>query len=204
MGIKKTVVVKIGSSVLLTKRNKLDEFRIAHIADQITSLREAGIGVVLVISGAVACGSKYVNPNDSISKRMAAGIGQIIISATFSSIFNQKGYQIAQVLLTKTDINSRELINVLKRYVSEGFIPVINENDVVDLNSFGGNDFLGAEITTLLQAKRLIVLSTMESSVFGIGGGKTKQQVIKHLRKQNVKTEIINGKVKNILLNTIL
>ncbi len=204
MGIKKTVVVKIGSSVLLTKRNKLDEFRIAHIADQITSLREAGIGVVLVISGAVACGSKYVNLNDSISKRMAAGIGQIIISATFSSIFNQKGYQIAQVLLTKTDINSRELINVLKRYVSEGFIPVINENDVVDLNSFGGNDFLGAEITTLLQAKRLIVLSTMESSVFGIGGGKTKQQVIKHLRKQNVKTEIINGKVKNILLNTIL
>lgn len=204
MAIKKTVVVKIGSSVLLTKRNRLDEFRIAHIVDQIASLREAGIGVVLVISGAVACGSKYINLIDSISRRMAAGIGQVIITSIFSSIFNQKGFQIAQVLLTKADLDSKRLVNILNRYISEGFVPVINENDVADLNSFGGNDFLGAEITILLRSKRLIILSTMEGSIYGIGGERAKQQVMKLLSKRAIKTEILDGKVKNILLQTIL
>lgn len=198
------IVVKIGSSVLLTRRNKLDEFRIAHIADQITSLREAGIGVVLIISGAVACGSKYIHLTDTISRKAAAGIGQVIVTSTFSSIFNQKGYQIAQILLTKNELVSARLPEVINTYLSNGFIPVLNENDVVDLNSFGGNDFLGAEIASKLQSNRLIILSTMEGSIYGIGGERTKQEVITQLRKQNIKTKIVDGKVRNVLIKTIL
>jgi len=204
MGIKQTVIVKIGSSVLFSKRNKLDEYRIAQIANQVASLREAGIGVALIISGAVASGSRYISITDQISRRMAAGMGQVLVISTFSRIFSQKGTQIAQILLTRSILNSDQLAYVLNGYISKGVIPVINENDVIELNSFDGNDFLGAEIATLLKSRKLIILSTMRGSVYGVGGGESKQQVIKLLNTRNIKTEILNGKVKNILLKATL
>jgi len=201
-----TYVVKIGSSVLLTRRNKLDEYRIAQIAQQIASLMEAGIGVVLVISGAVACGSNFVDlkKSDKVLRQEAAGIGQVLLTSTFNTIFKNNNLQIAQILLTKKDIESENLFEVLNNYLKAGYVPFINENDVVDLNSFSGNDFLGAEIATLLKTKEFFILSTMKGSSYGIGGGEAKQQVIYHLGKIGIKTRLLNGKVKNILLNTIL
>ncbi len=203
--MKRIYVVKIGSSILLTKRQKLDEYRIAQIADQITLLKEAQIGVVLVISGAVGIGSRYiVKKNDNRSRRLAAGIGQVILTSTFHSIFNRKGLQIGQILLTRKDLVQNNLIEILISYVEAGFVPVINENDVVELNSFHGNDFLGAEMAILLGIEKFIMLSTMKGSSFGVGGGKAKQEVIKILEKKHIQTNIVNGKVKNILLQTLL
>lgn len=204
--MKNTYVVKIGSSVLFTRRNKLDEYRIAQIAQQIVSLREAGFVVVLVISGAVACGTNFIDlkEDNKILRREAAGIGQVILTSTFNTIFKNNNLQIAQILLTKKDVGSENLYEVLNNYLKAGFVPFINENDVVDLNSFSGNDFLGAEIATLLKSKEFLILSTMKGSSYGIGGGEAKQQVIYHLGKIGIKTRLLNGKVKNILLNTIL
>ncbi len=205
--MKQIYVVKIGSSVLLTKRNKLDEFRIDHIATQIASLREAGIGVILVISGAVGCGSRFIalQRNNQFLKRLSAGIGQVFLTSIFHKIFKKKGLQIAQILLTKNNLGSRcEIDRLLKIYVNAGFIPFINENDVVELNSFKGNDFLSAQITTQLRTNKLLILSTMEGSKHGVGGGEAKQEVIKILQRRNIKTDIVNGKVKNILLQTLL
>ena len=205
--MKKTFVVKIGSSVLLTRRNRLDEFRITHIADQIVSLKEAGIGVVLVISGAVACGSRFIdlNESDDLSKRLFAGIGQVLLTNTFYEIFKKKRLQIAQVLLTKKDLYKKnQIVRILHKYVEKTIIPVINENDVVDLNSFYGNDFLGARISILLQSTGYIILSTMKGSQYGVGGSQTKQDAINILKEKNIATDIVDGKVKNILFNTIL
>lgn len=201
-----TYVVKIGSSVLLTRRNKLDEYRIAQIARQILSLKEKGFGVILVISGAVACGSNYIDisKNNSLVRQEAAGIGQVIVTSTFHTIFRDYNLQIAQILLTKYDIQRKGLYTILTRYLHAGFIPFINENDTIDLNSFSGNDFLGAEIARLLNIKEYIILSTMKGSSYGVGGGEAKQQVIHNLEKVGIKTKLLNGKVKNILLNTIL
>src|SRR3989344_9158779 len=203
--MKKTFVVKIGSSVLLTRRNRLDEFRITHIADQIVSLKEAGIGVVLVISGAVACGSRFIdlNESDDLSKRLSAGIGQVLLTNTFYEIFKKKRLQIAQVLLTKKDLYKKnQIVRILHKYVEKTIIPVINENDVVDLNSFYGNDFLGARISILLQSTGYIILSTMKGSQYGVGGSQTKQDAINILKEKNIATDIVDGKVKNILFNT--
>ena len=204
--MKKIFVIKIGSSVLLTERNKLDEYRVSNIASQIVRLKEAGFGLVLVISGAVGLGSNYIdiNNHDLIKKRAAAGIGQAILISYFNTIFKEKNLQVAQVLLTKKDLNSKDITDILKYYLDAGFIPLINENDVVDLNSFSGNDFLGAEITSLLSAKKFIMLSTMKGSKYGVGRGETKQEVIELLKSKNIVTEIVDGKLKNILVNTIL
>lgn len=203
---RKIYVLKIGSSILLTRRNKLDEYRIDQIAQQISYLKRSNIGVALVISGAVGCGSKFINleENDNLLRQEAAGIGQVLLTSTFHTIFKNHNLQIAQILLTKKNFESENLSKIILDYLDLGYIPFINENDVVDLNSFSGNDFLGGEIASLLKIKEFLILSTTKGSSYGVGGGEAKQQVIKNLQKVDIKTRLLNGKVKNILLNTIL
>lgn len=206
----KIITIKVGSSVLLTQRNKLDEFRVAHIADQVISLREQGIGVVLVISGAVACGASYVNfsSEDKELKMVAAGIGQAYIISVFQHIFSKKHLQIAQLLLTKDFLNfgnkKQTITKLLQTYIKTGVIPVINENDVIDLNSFGGNDFLAADVSILLNVDKLLILSTMAGSTYGVGGGETKQQALELLNRTNIQANIVDGKSQNIILQSIL
>jgi len=205
----KIFVIKIGSSVLLTHRKKLDGLRISHIANQAASLRKAGIGIVLVVSGAVACGSRNILLSEGarISKQAVAGIGQVALTSFFNKVFSKSRFQIAQVLLTKNDLCSknkrRRIASILRFYIHAGIIPFINENDVVDLNSFGGNDYLAAEIAMLLDADQVIILSTMEGSGYGVGGGTAKQQVINTLNKRNIKGTILNGREKNVLLEAL-
>ena len=195
------VTIKIGSSVLLTQRNKLDEFRIAHIADQILSLKEKEVGVVLVVSGAVACGANYIqfSSQDKKLKMAAAGIGQAYLNSIFQQIFSRKGLRIAQILLTKDLLDSRckkkEINDLIHYYLQTGVVPIINENDVIDLNSFGGNDFLAANMAKLLKVDQLLILSTMAGSNFGVGGGEAKFKLSPCSRK-NIQASIVNGKTK--------
>ena len=56
----KRIVVKVGSNVLAAKDASLDASTLENIVDQIAGLRNAGIEVILVSSGAVACGRSIV------------------------------------------------------------------------------------------------------------------------------------------------
>lgn len=208
--MKNIIVIKIGSSVFMTKRNKIDEFRITHIAKQVNALREKGVGIVLVISGAVAYGSNFIDLSSKQAhlRQAAAGIGQVYTTCIFNNIFFLAGLQLAQILLTKDLLKSEDqkknVRNIIEQYIELGFIAFINENDVVDLNSFGGNDHLGAVIADVMQAQKLLILSTMEGHAHGVGGGKTKQEAINFLAGKNIDAGIVNGKTKDILLSTIL
>lgn len=208
--IMKIIVIKVGSSVLLTQRNKLDEFRIAHIADQILALKAKGVRVVLVISGAVACGASSVDlsSGDRELKQIAAGIGQAYLISMFQQIFSRKHLLIAQVLLTKDTLDSKDrksqIAQLLHHYLQTGIIPVINENDVIDLNSFGGNDILSAQVSMLLNVDRLVILSTLEGSTYGVGGGTTKQEALSILQQKNIKANVLDGKTKNVLLENLV
>lgn len=208
--MKNIIVVKIGSSVSMTKRKKLDEFRITHLAKQIADLQCKGIFTVLVISGAVAYGTNFINltRGDNRLKQAAAGIGQIYLTFTFNRIFTQVNLQLAQILLTKDSLASTRQRENLKRlltfYMEANFIPFLNENDVLDLNSFGGNDHLAAEVSVILHAKKLLILSTMVGSAHGVGGRYTKQAAIEFLTKKHIAANIVDGKAENILLNSLL
>lgn len=205
--MKNIIVIKIGSGIITTKRNKLNKRRIDTIANQINSLVKNEIGIVLVVSGAVALGINFVNKENVQFKNAAAGIGQALITSTFNNIFSKKRLQITQILLTKEVFRSKTTKQRLKEllgfYIKEKFIPVINENDVLDLNSFKGNDYLAADITILLKASKLLILSTPKGSSFGVGGGKSKLEVLDLLKKRNIKTAIVNGRHKNIILKSI-
>lgn len=207
--MKDIIVIKIGSSVFVTKNNQLDELRIDHIAKQIVALRKRGLGIVLVISGAVAYGSNFIkfSKSDKHLRQAAAGIGQIFTTTTFHGVFTRNKLQLAQLLLTKKFLKTvkekKKTRDLVRFYIESGFITFINENDVLDLNSFGGNDHLAAEITTLINAKKLLILSTMEGHAHGTGGGKTKLEAVKTLSEQQIDACIVNGKTKDIILQSI-
>ena len=206
----KKIAIKIGSSVILTSRNKLDEFRISHIADQVGVLRKKDNGVVLIVSGAVACGAPYVDLSNANTKlrEVAAGIGQAYLVSILRKCFSAKDLTIAQVLLTKdffySEENRKSLKETLEYYFQIGIIPIINENDVLDLNSFGGNDCLANEIAVLLGVNQVIILSQMAESTHGVGGGRIKLQVVEDLNQKGIKTSIVDGKEKKIITNNII
>ncbi len=195
--------------MLLTQRNKLDEFRLAHITDQIIALKEKNIGVILVISGAVACGAKFVDfsLNDRDSKQAAAGVGQAYVISVIQRIFSKKNLQIAQILITKDllnlEVQKQKISKLLKYYLQIGIVPVLNENDVIALNDFGGNDFLAVEIARILGATQIMILSTMKGSEFGVGGGESKRIALQRADGMGIKSLIANGKVKNVILKAL-
>ncbi len=208
---RKIIVIKIGSSVIFTDRGILDEFRISHIRNQIIQLISQKNGVILVVSGAVALGSRYlyyhVLEHDNIRKQMMAGIGQVYLISKLHEIFLQKNLQIAQILLNKVffkNYQKENIKNIFNLYIDLGVIPVINENDAVELNNFGGNDILASEIAKLMEAYQLIILSTLEGSAFGVGGGVTKQIALHELEKYQIKSSIINGKERDAIIRGIL
>lgn len=200
--MEKQVVIKIGTSVFMTGKS-LDQKRIESIGTQIIALSKQGVSVVLVVSGAVAFGASFISVEDSLSKSVAAGIGQVRLTSLFQKLFSKKGFQMGQILLTHGDLSSKEkrerLKTIINLYKEKKYITIINENDVVDLNSFGGNDYLAGDIAELLGA-HLIILSTMEGSTFGVGGGISKLKVVNDLKNKGLTAEILDGKTKDCLL----
>ena len=159
------VVIKIGSSVITTNRKQVDLIRLKHIADQAKALQEQGYKPVFVISGAVVCGEGTLplGKSDDISKRLLAGGGQAHLISKIYEAFEARGIKIVQMLLTKKDLTGKksrtDLLRIVLRSIEHDLVPIINENDVADLNSFEGNDYLASNVACLLGSSHLIVLT---------------------------------------------
>ena len=68
----KRIVIKVGSNVLTRSNGKLDVTRMSAIVDQIAWLRQHDYEVILVSSGAVACGRSELHIEeklDSVEQR---------------------------------------------------------------------------------------------------------------------------------------
>jgi len=163
------VVVKIGSSLLTNADTGLDRNAIADWAGQIAALRERGVEVLVVSSGAIAEGMKRLawakRPRAVNQLQAAAAVGQMGLVQMWESCFAERGLHTAQVLLTHEDLGDRRRYlnarTTLKTLVSLGVVPVINENDtvVVDEIRFGDNDTLASLVTNLIEADALAILT---------------------------------------------
>ncbi len=196
------ITIKIGTSVSFTNRGVLDEYRIGQLASQICKLHHMGKGVVLVASGAVACGHRVHHDLDRAS---AAGVGQAILTSTFLKAFENHNLVLAQILVRAEDITTN-LAKTVHSLLSVGMVPLFNENDVVNnVSDFPlGNDFLAVAVAKCIGSKQLFILSTMKGSSFGVGGGSAKLQAVKEAQEAGIKTQILNGKVKDVLLKSFL
>ncbi len=165
----KTLVVKVGSSLVTTQGRGLDTQAIARWAGQIAKLIGMGRRVVLVSSGAIAEGMQRLGwtrrPQTMHELQAAAAVGQMGLVECYESCFRSHGLHTAQLLLTHADLADRQrYLNAratLRTLLELGVIPVINENDTVvtDEIKFGDNDTLGALVTNLIEADALVILT---------------------------------------------
>jgi glutamate 5-kinase len=165
----RTLVVKVGSSLVTNQGRGLDAEAIAAWAGQIARLAREGRRVILVSSGAIAEGVQRLGwtrrPQTMHELQAAAAVGQMGLVQSYESAFRGHGLRTAQVLLTHADLADRQrYLNAratLRTLLELGAIPVINENDTVvtDEIRFGDNDTLGALVTNLVEADALVLLT---------------------------------------------
>ena len=162
-------VVKIGSALLTNDGRGLNRDGIADWVAQLAGLRQRGVEIVLVSSGAVAEGMSRLGwqkrPHALHELQAAAAVGQMGLVQTYESGFQQFGLHTAQVLLTHDDLSNRHRYlnarSTLRTLLDLGVIPVVNENDTVvtDEIRFGDNDTLAALVTNLIEADLLVILT---------------------------------------------
>jgi glutamate 5-kinase len=110
-----------------------------------------------------------VRPKLLPQKQATAAIGQSKLMHFYKDLFNEHGLRVAQILLTKDDLddrakylNARNTISTLLEY--ENIVPIVNENDTVAVDEikFGDNDTLSAIVASKMQADLLIILSNVD------------------------------------------
>ncbi|MCG9557528.1 glutamate 5-kinase [Vibrio kanaloae] len=166
---RKTVVVKLGTSVLTGGTLALDRAHMVELVRQCAELKKQGHSVVMVSSGAMAAGREHLGypalPNSMASKQLLAAVGQSQLIQAWESLFAIYGLKIGQMLLTRADLddrerflNARDTINAL---VDHDIIPVVNENDAVATSEIkvGDNDNLSALVGILCGADKLLLLT---------------------------------------------
>ena len=156
------IVVKVGTSILTNGTPRLSQQRMLGLVSQCAALQQLGHEMILVSSGAVAAGRERLNYPDlgrSVpAKQMLAAVGQGHLMQKYTGLFEIFEILVAQVLLTREDINNRTrylnardtLLTLLDRHI----IPIINENDTTATHEIrvGDNDNLSALVATLVEA----------------------------------------------------
>ena len=168
----KRVVVKVGSALLVDSGGKLHTKWLTSLADDIAKLRARGQEVILVSSGAIALGRRYLGFKTGElkleEKQAAAAAGMIRLAHAYQERLGQHDISVAQILLTLDDSeNRRRYLNArstLMTLLGVGAVPLINENDSVatDEIRFGDNDRLAARVAAMVSADLLVLLSTID------------------------------------------
>ena len=170
--MKRRIVVKIGSNVLTRSDGKLDVTRMSALVDQVAWLRGQGIEVVVVSSGAVACGRSELRVDhalDSVEQRqLYSAVGQVKLIGLYYDLFREFGIHVGQVLTMKENFlpgeqyqNQQACMTVM---LENDVLPIVNENDTVSVTElmFTDNDELSGLIAQMVQADTLILLSNID------------------------------------------
>ena len=168
----KRIVVKIGSNVLTRRDGTLDVTRMSALVDQIAWLRSQGIEVIVVSSGAVACGRRELKVEhelDSVEQRqLYSALGQVKLVGLYYDLFREFGIHVGQVLTMKENFqpgeqyrNQRACMTVM---LENDVLPIVNENDTVSVTElmFTDNDELSGLIAQMMEADTLILLSNID------------------------------------------
>lgn len=165
-------VVKVGSNILTRPDGHVNVSRLSAIVDQLAALHAAGHQLILVSSGAVACGRGEmlaVHPLDSVEQRqLYSAMGQVKLMNLYYSLFREYGIHVGQVLTMKENFLSERQYQNQKSCISvmleNDIIPIVNENDTVSITElmFTDNDELSGLMARMMKADNLILLSNVD------------------------------------------
>lgn len=169
MGI---VVIKLGSSIVCDDAGHPRRGVLEQVCDDVAALHARGSDVVIVTSGAIARGMGVMGlgmrPRAVDELQAASAVGQGQLYRVYDELLTEREVPTAQVLLTFFDISARtHYLNArqtLQKLLDWRVVPVINENDTTttDEISFGDNDFLAAQVSILLGAEQLVLLTSTD------------------------------------------
>jgi glutamate 5-kinase len=175
--MEKRIVVKIGSNALTRPDGRLDVTRMSALVDQIAWLRQQGYEVILVSSGAVACGRRELHIDhelDSVEQRqLFSAMGQAKLIGLYYDLFREYHIHVGQVLTMKENFNPGEQYRnqqaCMTVMLENNVVPIVNENDTVSVTElmFTDNDELSGLIAQMMQADTLILLSNIDGIYTG-------------------------------------
>jgi len=169
----KRVVIKIGSALLVDEAHGTVHRKwLEALAEDVLRMKNRGQDVILVSSGAIAVGRRYLGLPDGAlkldEKQAAAATGQIRLAHAYQEVLGHHDITVAQMLVTLQDTENRRRFlnarNTLDAILRLGAVPLINENDTVatDEIRFGDNDRLGARVAAMASADALVLLSDID------------------------------------------
>ncbi|MFS4415273.1 glutamate 5-kinase [Maribacter sp. 2307ULW6-5] len=166
---KELIVIKVGTNVMTNRDNRIVRPVLNNLVRQIAQLYERNIMTILVSSGSVIAGKEVLGEasiKEKTQKRQVySAIGQPRMMRLYYNIFHQYGMKCAQVLPTKRDfspgLHRDNMINCCQGLLSEGVVPIANEDDAVSvtMSMFSDNDELATLIAQLMNADKLILLT---------------------------------------------
>ncbi|WP_339630876.1 glutamate 5-kinase [Bizionia echini] len=192
----KRVVVKVGTNVLTNKDNRILGPVLRELVRQIAVLYERNVMVVLVSSGSAMAGKEVLGDthitDKSVRRQVYSAVGQPRMMRHYYSIFHDYGMRCAQVLATKRDFDPGKhrdnMINCYEGLLSEGIIPIANEDDAVSvtMSMFSDNDELASLVAELIDADRLIILSDTDGLYTGHPDDEDSKKIKEVTVDQNV------------------
>ena len=165
------IIIKLGSSLLTNKRGGVNKAVLKNVVKDIIWLLDAKKEVIVVSSGAISLGKGKLNLKHDLTlneSQAVAARGQIELMTAWKNEFKKYKKQVAQVLLSPSDIKNKKSSNhaiaTLENILGFNCVPIINENDTTSTDEikFGDNDILAAQIATLIKADHLILLSNVD------------------------------------------
>jgi len=163
------IVIKVGSAVL-TEQNRIARERMENLVDLLAELKKEH-EVLLVSSGAVSAGytELKLDKKELANKQALASIGQPILMHRYRKLFEQHNILISQILVTAANFNtqgeSTRARNTVDTLLTNGVIPIINENDATATAELelGDNDQLSAYAAYHFGADMLVILSDIDA-----------------------------------------
>ena len=173
LGAKKRIVVKVGSSSLQhPETGKLNFLKVERLVRELCDLKNCGMDICLVSSGAIAVGRTFMGrekrPQTIARKQACAAVGQARLMMTYQKMFAEYHQTAGQVLMTKNtmidNVSRKNAQNTFEELFRLGVIPIVNENDTISTYEmqFGDNDTLSAIVAALVSADLLILLSDID------------------------------------------
>ena len=227
--MKKRIVIKIGSSSITTD-GALNMKVINSVAYQVSLIYKLGLEIVIVSSGAVACGKNKLQLKKNVSSSQIAAIyGQNHLISAWSKAFEKFNVNVGQVLISEKDLKNRS--TPIIRGLRHG-IQIINANDAVndeEMKAFflsSDNDKLAGHIAQFIGANTLILLTDVEGvldvsrkvirefgrknqaglfgkSKVGTGGIESKINVGLKSTRKGIETFIANAHKKDVILKIL-
>ena len=159
-------VIKVGSALIAPDGKKVSGQYVLPIAKFINHAKAQGKEVILVSSGSVAAGRGNISSHEQgttiAEKQAMAAVGQAQMMANWQRFFD---FSCAQLLITHGDLKDRRryvnIKNTVRELLSNGVLPVFNENDTVATEELkvGDNDNLAALVALVCEADIMFICS---------------------------------------------